>query len=258
LEERKPILRYIDELRVRLIYVLVTIGGIAIFCFTFNIGEARLSEYVIFYPYPDLFNSISATVLNKLRYDLLPEGVKIIQVTPSQAISAEIYISIFLGILFGMPMIIYQFGKFVAPALYSHEKKMIAKIVLPSTFLFVAGCMFSYYMLTPFTLIFLYKYGFAIGAETFITIDEFVSFVSLFTCAFGLAFQLPIIMVLLSSVNVVEPKFWRDNFRIAVFLLCVFGAVITPDGSGITMFMVALPMIALYVAGYMLARRKVK
>ncbi len=255
-ETKTPILEHIEELRVRLIYVMVTVGVIALFCFMFNLRKTELSGFPIYYPYPDIFNSIAAVVFKKLQADLLPEGVQIIQTAPAQALLALLYISLFLGVVFGMPMIVYQTVKFVAPALYPHEKKMILRMILPSTALFVSGCIFSYYLLTPFTLYFLYRYGFAAGIVTFLTMDEFISFVVLFTSAFGLAFQLPIIMFLLSEAEVVEPEFWKENFRIAVFVMFLFGAIITPDGSGVTMCLVALPMIGLYALGYFLIQNR--
>ena len=257
-ESKTPILEHIEELRVRLIYIIVTVGVIALFCFMFNIRKVSFSDYSIYYPYPDIFNSIAATVYRKLQIDLLPEGVKIIQTAPAQAMLALLYISLFLGVIFGMPMIVYQIVKFIAPALYPHEKRMILRMILPSTALFIGGCIFSYYLLTPFTLYFLYRYGFAAGIVTYLTMDEFISFVVLFTSAFGLAFQLPIIMFLLSKANIVEPKFWKDNFRIAVFIMFLFGAIITPDGSGVTMCLVALPMIGLYAIGYLLITRNIR
>jgi sec-independent protein translocase protein TatC len=98
----------------------------------------------------------------------------------------------------------------------------------------------------------------ALGAQTLITVDDLISFVLLFTLAFGLSFQLPIIMVMLTSLGIVDAQFWKKNFSYAVVAIVVFGAFITPDTSGITMWFVAIPMIVLYVIGYLFIRRKVK
>ncbi|MCP8323677.1 MAG: twin-arginine translocase subunit TatC, partial [Candidatus Methylarchaceae archaeon HK02M2] len=105
---------------------------------------------------------------------------------------------------------------------------------------------------------FLYGYALPLGAQTFLTIDEFISFVLLFTLSFGISFQLPIIMVVLTSIGLIEPEFWKKNFSYAVLAIVIFGAIITPDGSGITMWFVVIPMMILYILGYLFVHRKVK
>ena len=93
----------------------------------------------------------------------------------------------------------------------------------------------------PFTLNFLYKYGQAIGVETFLNINDFISFVLQFFLDFGIAFELPIVMYAISLTGIINARFWRKNFRDAAFILVIFGAIITPDGSGVTMWLVAGP-----------------
>jgi sec-independent protein translocase protein TatC len=138
----------------------------------------------------------------------------------------------------------------------SLSKINIIKIVLPVFLLFIFGAVFSYLLVIPFTLNFLYSYGESIGAETFLTVNDFITFVLQFILGFGIAFQLPIIMYLLSLSGLTDSKFWQKNFRYAIIIITIFGAVITPDGSGVTMWFVALPMIALYAVGIIAIRRK--
>jgi sec-independent protein translocase protein TatC len=137
----------------------------------------------------------------------------------------------------------------------SLSKINIIKIVLPVFLLFIFGVVFSYLLVIPFTLNFLYSYGESIGAETFLTVNDFITFVLQFILGFGIAFQLPIIMYLLSLSGLTDSKFWQKNFRYAIIIITIFGAVITPDGSGVTMWFVALPMIALYAVGIIAIRR---
>ena len=252
--KERSILEHLDELRMRLIRIFIVVGFLTIFFFMFRIRKAEFYNHIAYYyPYPEIFNSIAADFLRKLQQDLLPEGVRLIQTTPAEAITAILYVSIFLGIVFGMPVIVYEVISFIAPGLYPHEKKLIIRLILPSTILFIAGCVFSYYVLIPFIIFFLYRYGFALQIATFLTIESFMSFVIFFLVSFGLAFQLPIIMIVLSSLGIVEPKTWREYLRIAIFAFFVFGAIITPDGSGITMCIVALPLIILYLLGCVLS-----
>ena len=248
-------MEHLQELRDRAVRAIITVAIIIACSFTLTIRQGEFNGYPFYYPYPDPFNNIASLFLKKLQTDLLPSYVEVIVVTPWDAIIALFYASIFLGISAGMPMIVYQIGKFVAPGLYPHEKRLIMKLMGPASALFVAGCVFAYIYIIPFTIEFLFRYAIAINLITFLTIDSFISFILLFMAAFGLAFEMPIIMVLLTSLEVVDAKFWKDNFMYAFVAMCIFGAVITPDGSGVTMFMVAGPMIALYWAGYFVASR---
>ena len=161
----------------------------------------------------------------------------------------------FLGILFGMPMIVYQFGKFVSPGLYPHERAILIKTALPATFLFGLGCAFAYFIIIPFTIDFLYGFAFAMDVQPFLSLESFISFVIIFLIAYGLVFELPIIMVGLTRLGVVSAQFWGDNWRYAFVAMVIFGAFVTPDGSGITQLMVAAPMMVLYVIGYLVSRR---
>jgi sec-independent protein translocase protein TatC len=90
---------------------------------------------------------------------------------------------------------------------------------------------------------------------TFFNINDFYPFVLQLLIAFGLAFQLPVIMYALTLTGIVDAAFWKKNFRYAVIIFVIFGAVITPDGGGISMWLVVAPMMLLYLAGLMVVKR---
>lgn len=252
-------MEHLQEFRDRAVKAIFTVAVIVAGSFALTIKQTEINGYPVYYPFPDPFHNVAALFLQKLQRDLLPPYVKVIVTTPWDALIALFYCSLFLGVVLGMPMIVYQFAKFVAPGLYPHEKKLILKLSGPAAVLFLAGAIFAYILVLPFTIDFLFKYAIAINLVTFLTIDSFISFVLLFMAAFGIAFELPLVMILLTSLDVVEPGFWKENFSYAFAAMCIFGAVITPDGSGVTMFMVAGPMIALYAAGWLISmRHKIK
>ncbi|HEY9386989.1 MAG TPA: twin-arginine translocase subunit TatC [Nitrososphaeraceae archaeon] len=124
--------------------------------------------------------------------------------------------------------------------------------------LFVSGIIFSYILVIPFVLDFLYSYGQAIGVETFLNIDSFISFVLQFFLGFGITFELPMIMYAIALTGVLNALFWRKNFRYAIILFVIFGAIITPDGSGITMWLVTLSMLLLYFIGMIVIENREK
>jgi len=247
---------HIKELRGRLIKIMATLGILIVFLFAVGIRHTTINGITVYYVWPDVYHNVPAQLLVRAQRELVPSYVELIVTAPGEALFAEIAISIFLALLLGMPMILYHILAFVSPGLYPREKKLIRKIIVPATLLFVAGAAFSYFLILPFTFTFLYQYAVALGATTFITIDDFVTFTVMFLIALGASFQLPLIMIGLTYLGVIEPKFWKDNVRIIFVVITVFAAIITPDGSGVTMWFIVLPMMALYFVGYALSKRR--
>jgi sec-independent protein translocase protein TatC len=298
------IAQHIDELRIRLIHIIICIVIITIFSMSFGIktavvpisvpsGDGSQVNFVkLYYPYPDPLDNIALQLTSFMKDTLLPSEVKFIQTAPGQVFFAQVYISLLIGLICSLPIVIREIFGFVSPAFAQIKRKgetgddgdddvqnninnnlkqtkkeyarsssslskiNIIKIFLPVFLLFIFGVVFSYLLVIPFTLNFLYSYGESIGAETFLTVNDFITFVLQFVLGFGIAFQLPIIMYLLSLSGLTDSKFWQKNFRYAIIIITIFGAVITPDGSGVTMWFVALPMIALYAVGIIAIRRK--
>ena len=258
LSKEMNILEHIDELRKRLVRILLTIGITSVLCFTFGIKEFTIQNTKVFLPYPDPYINIASQAIARIKHDILPNYVKVLQTEPSQAFTAELYFSVFLGVIIGMPIIIHEVAAFIGPALFPHEKKRILNLILPATILFLLGSIFSYLYITPFTIDFLYQYGFGIVDSYNITIDVLINFVLIFTLAFGLSFELPVIMWLVTAAGIIKPEFWLKNIRYAIVVLVIYGAVVTPDGSGITMWFVAGPMLLLYILGYAVIKRRIK
>jgi sec-independent protein translocase protein TatC len=213
----------------------------------------------LFYPYPDPFNNVAIQVTSFMEKTLLPSEVKLIQTAPGQAFFAQVYVSLLIGIICSIPIITKEIFGFISPAIGNQTKKSgIIYVFLPIISLFITGIVFSYIVVIPFTLNFLYKYGQAIGVATFLNISDFISFVLQFFLGFGIAFELPIVMYAIASTDIIDTRFWRNNFRYAALILVIFGAIITPDGSGITMWFVAGPMITLYLIGIIVIERRDK
>ena len=295
------IAQHVDELRIRLIHIIICIVIITIFSMSFGIktavvpisvpsGDGSQVNFVkLYYPYPDPLDNIALQLTSFMKETLLPSEVKFIQTAPGQVFFAQVYISLLIGLICSLPIVIREIFGFISPAFVQIKRKgetgdddvqnninnnlkqtkkenarsssslskiNIIKILLPVFLLFIFGVVFSYLLVIPFTLNFLYSYGESIGAETFLTVNDFITFVLQFVLGFGIAFQLPIIMYLLSLSGLTDSKFWQKNFRYAIIIITIFGAVITPDGSGVTMWFVALPMIALYAVGIIAIRRK--
>jgi len=229
--------------------------GFSIFFFGFGFQKIQAFGFNIFYPATSL-QSISVQFLQMAKKDLLPNQVQIITINPLNAFLSLTIISLLLAFIFSFPFFLYKLIRYLSPALYQKEKKAIFKVLIPSSFLFVSGCLFAYFLIIPLTFKILYSFTTAIGVEPFFSINEFVSLVLSLMILVGIIFLLPIFMSLLTQFGIIEGNFWKKNWRYAVFTFLVFSAVITPDGTGITMLLLSLPLSGLYFLGVILTRNK--
>lgn len=254
-----PLRQHIEELRSRILRIVICVIIIIAFSMSFGIRPLVVGDSILaFYPYPDPFHNIAIQITKYMQETLLPHEVKLIQTAPGQAFFSQIYVSVLIGIIASMPIIVKETFGFISPAIENKMKIGILNIFLPTILLFVSGIIFSYILVIPFVLDFLYSYGQAIGVETFLNIDSFISFVLQFFLGFGITFELPMIMYAIALTGVLNALFWRKNLRYAIILFVIFGAIITPDGSGITMWLVTLPMLLLYFIGMIVIENREK
>tara|TARA_Y100000590_G_scaffold443816_1_gene573735 strand:- start:6930 stop:7721 length:792 start_codon:yes stop_codon:yes gene_type:complete len=247
---------HIEELRKRVIRSVICVLIITVFILTFHATPIDVMGTTLYYPYPEPLNNIAAQFTNVMKNELVPDNVQLIQTAPGQAFFSQVYIAALIGIVVSTPIIVREFIAFLKPALKEKEINVGRSITIPAIGLFITGCAFSYSAVIPFILDFLYRYGESAGLVTFLNIMDFVTFVLQFLLAFGISFQLPLIMYAVSLSGLTDAMFWRRNLRYAIIAIIIFGAVITPDGSGVTMWFVSLPMIALYVAGMIIVERQ--
>jgi sec-independent protein translocase protein TatC len=247
---------FLTELRRRIIRISIMVIAIISICMTMSITTFDFDDYKILILYPDILHNISSQIISFMKDTLLPKNVSLIQISPGQAFSAQIYVAIVTGVIIALPIVFAEVFAFISPALKHHEKKVIKNILLPSIFLFLAGCFFSYYVVIPYTIEFLYKYGVSMTVISFFDVSLFISFVMHMLMVFGFSYQLPLIMWALTKTKFVESRFWKNNFRYVMIMLVIIGAIITPDGSGVSMWFVTGPLIFLYVIGLLLIELK--
>jgi sec-independent protein translocase protein TatC len=255
------------EMRSRILRVSIIILIIIVFSITFGLKVYSVNLSAINIPitvkfpfiYPDPFNNLAIQITSFMENTLLPKEVKLIQTAPGQAFFAQIYVAALIGIIISIPLLIREIYGFVSPAIEEKEKKRnnLIKILTSTIGLFVIGIIFSYMLVIPFTLDFLYKYGEAIGVESFFNINDFITFVLQFLIGFGISFELPLIMYIISLSGLIDRDFWKKNLRYSIIIIVIFGAIITPDGSGVTMWLIAVPMILLYAIGIFLVESKI-
>ena len=225
-------LDHLDELRRRIIYSVV---GVAV-----GFGAA-------FFWLNDLF-----TFIFKPMQAVLPAGQHLIYTEPGEQFFLMFKIGLMAGLILASPIVLSQVWLFIAPGLYSREKKLAIPFVLMGTVLFVGGAAFSHYLLFPV----IWKF-FATSSVEFVTfmprIEPAFSWYLRLMLGTGLTFQLPTLVLFLAKMGLITPRFMIRNFGYAVIIIAIIAAVISPDPGGVGMAMMGLPVILLYILSIGLA-----
>ena len=182
----------------------------------------------------------------------LPEGAKMIATGVITPFMVPMKVSALVAFMAALPYVLYQAWAFVAPGLYEHEKKLAVPIIFASTVLFLLGVAFCYYFV--FGQVFSFIHGFAPKSITPAPdIEAYFSFVITMFIAFGVTFEIPIVVVILVRAGVVSVEKLRDVRPYVIVGAFVVAAVVTPPDV-LSQFMLALPMCLLYEAGLFFAR----
>jgi sec-independent protein translocase protein TatC len=248
-------LQHLEELRARFINVLIAFILIFVCVYMLSVRSFEWNGWTLYYPYPDFYHNIPAQLFERFKADLLPEDVELINLGGIDPLVANVKIAMFVSFALCTPVIAWQAGRFFMPALYPHEKRFLASIIVPVSILFVIGALFSYYFFTPIALDFFYAFGDNMGVEPTMGVAQFLSWIIMMILAFGLIFELPVFMAALTKLGVVGSDKWLDGWRYAVIAFVIIGGIITPDVSGLTQIFVAIPMTLLYFFGILWARR---
>lgn len=197
--------------------------------------------------------SFVALVLERMRADLVPTDVALIITNPMDAFITQVTIAVFLAILLLAPLVALEAWRFVAPGLYSKERRGLLGFMGIALALWYGGAAFAYAVLVPATYSALYGF-LPEGVLPYFSLRELVGMTAGLVLAAGLIFLLPVGMALLSRLGLVPAQFWAVYARHALVLVLVGSAILTPDGSGVSMVLLALPVCALYAVGYAGAR----
>src|SRR5574343_109227 len=234
----QPFVEHLMELRDRLVKALISIGVVA--------------GVLFFFPGPGaLYDYLAAPLVAHL-----PVGATLIATSVISPFMVPLKILLMAAFLVALPVVLYQIWAFVAPGLYSHEKKLVLPLVISSTILFFIGVAFCYFFV--FGQVFAFIQGFAPKSITAAPdIEAYLSFVLTMFLAFGLAFEVPVAVVVLARMGVVTVEKLRSFRGYFIVLAFVIAAVVTPPDV-VSQLALAIPMCLLYELGIWAAQIFIK
>lgn len=256
-------LQHLEALRWHLVRSAVVIMLLAIFAFVYN---DFIFDTVIFGPLDQNFFSYRA--LCALGQKIGAGDVMCMTIKPQhlQTLSASeqffnhMWISFLVGIILGFPFVLWEFWKFVRPALKDKEIGPVKIFVVIATILFLIGIVFGYFLLFPMSYNFLINYQVSSSGivQTNNTFDDYISLISTMTLVSGIIFEMPILVYFLTRLTLLTPQFMRKYRKHAVIVILIAGAVITPSPDVTSQMVVAVPMYLLYEASVFISAWTIK
>ena len=226
MEQKFTLVQHLEELRKRIIICLIVVFVCGIFCFFYT-------------------DKILAILSN-------PVG-KLVFLKPTEAFLAKIKLSFYGGIFISMPVIIYQAWKFLNPGLIEIERRYFFWIMPFSYLLFLSGVLFAFFAVLPVGMKFLLGYG-TENVTPMISVSSYISFVGIFLIAFGIVFQLPVVVLFLTKLGVVTPKWLSVNRKYAVLVIFILAGILTPGPDIFSQFLMAIPTLLLYEISILLSK----
>jgi len=191
---------------------------------------------------------VSARVLDRL---VDPEVERVYYGAPAEAFLIRVKVSVAIGLLVALPILLGRLWGFVAPGLFRNERRLVVPVLVGSSLLFYAGLGFAWFFVVPRMMTFFLGFGSARLAPL-LNVSEYFGFVAKFCLAFGLAFQLPLVLVMLSALGLVSPQRLWSQWRYGVVLIFVLAAWLTPPDV-VSQVMMGVPLVVLYLAALVVA-----
>jgi sec-independent protein translocase protein TatC len=241
-ETSKPFLEHLEDLRWMIVKMAMTLGIAMIVCFAFRSTLVRVTQA----PLHDIGSQIGT--------------LKALGITDSIVIS--FHLAFYAGIVISFPLLLYFIAEFVLPALTAVERRFLLPAIAVSFGLFLLGVLVCYFWLLPKTILFFFRDTQSLGWAPTWTVQQYYSFVTRFTIAFGLAFELPVVVLALVRFGLVTYKFMARTRVYAIVLIFILATIITPTPDILTLIALALPMCLLYESciwiAWLMERRALK
>jgi sec-independent protein translocase protein TatC len=225
-EVSKPFLEHLEDLRWTIVKMAITLLAAMVLCFIFRSALVHIMQR----PLREVDPSVGA--------------LRALGITDSFTISFRL--AFYAGIVVSFPILLYFLAEFVLPALTAMEKRLLLPAILVSFALFLTGVLIAYYWLLPKTILFFFRDTQSLGWLPAWTVQEYYAFVTRFTLAFGLAFEMPVVVLALVRFGFITYEFMARTRPYAIVLMFIFATIISPTPDVLTMIAMALPMCLLY------------
>jgi sec-independent protein translocase protein TatC len=226
-----PFLEHLEELRDRIIKSLIAVGVSFLVCWYYSM---------------ELFDFVARPITRIA-------GVSVVINDPTEAFTVYLKVSFVAALYVAAPFVLWQVWRFIAPGLYKHERRYAGPFIVSTTMFFLAGGVFGYLVAFPTALQFLMELAKQGHMVPLIAAEKYFDLFSTVMIVFGIVFEIPPIVFILSRIGLVSGPFLLKHTRWAIFISAVLAAVVTPTIDAFNMLLVALPMILLYLIGVAVA-----
>ncbi len=264
-----PLLDHLQELASRLRRILFTILAFTAFFMFFGPSYISISPTRVAIPLlgvftiskipivvPSFLNSFSTLALRYFITHEIPKGIAVLNVSVFDPILSSMQVSLLFSVAISMPVILTEMWKFISPALYGHEKSQLKWTIIPAFALFIIGAAFAYFVIIPVILEVVKLYMISLGIQQTLSFKSVVALIVGFLFSFGLAFELPIVMVTLTKFNFVGADVWKENWRMGILASFIIALLISPGVTGgLIETIIGLTLSGLYAAGAIISRR---
>ena len=213
-----------------------------------SIGALLIVFLGLVYWAPDIFHLFAKPLL-----DALPSGGKMIVTDVTGSFFVPMKVTMLVSFLIALPIIMYQMWAFIAPGLYTHEKRLVFPIVSSSYILFLIGMAFAYFIVFPTVFKFMAAYNAPLGADMATDIDKYLSFAMTTSLAFGITFEVPVVVVVLVKLGMVRIAKLKEIRPYVIVGAFIIAAIVTPPDV-LSQLLLAVPLCILYELGILVAR----
>ena len=256
-EDQMTFLEHLEALRWHLIrgIIAVVIGAI----FSFINGKYIFDSILLGSTKNDFWTYRMLCDLSHYMYDsdkicIEVMGFKLQALDIQEQFYQHFMIAIIGGLIIAMPYLLYEIYRFIKPALKNSEKKYSMLVICFSSFLFFAGVLFGYYILSPISVNFLANYSLSDSIERNFKVSSVINFISLLTLGAGIIFELPIVVYFLSKIGLLTAETMKKYRRIAIIVILIISAIITPPDV-MSQVILTFPILILYDIGILIARK---
>lgn len=238
---------HLEELRGHLIRSALAIVGFAILAF---LNKNFIFNYVILAPKEPYFitNRAFCYVSEQLSMPALcinASPLKLINIDMAGQFTTHILTSVIAGLIIAFPYVIYEIWRFIRPGLEANEREHSRGAVFVTSGLFLAGVLFSYFLIVPLSVNFLGSYQVSLLVENQVALRSYISTITTIVLATGIVFELPIFVYFLSKIGILTPEIMKKHRKLAFVLILTLSAIITPPDV-FSQIMVGVPLVALY------------